>query len=101
MKRDNKNGKYYCISNPTEANIRTGNYCVSYRDYVKNDKDYLFDWTDPNTGEHYEKVISKEYLHAYCKPCPKWMYNELSMRNELKGMFYLISFKDIYLYEEA
>ena len=94
-KRDNKNGKYYCISNPTEANINTGNYCIAYKYYVKNDKDYLFDWVDPITNKHYEKVIDKNYLHSHCKPCPKWMYNEISMMNELKVMFYLISFKDI------
>ena len=93
--------EYYKISNPTEANLKTGNFCVSFKYYIKNDKDYLFDWIDPESGKHYTKVINRNYLHAHCKPCPRWMYNEIAMVNELKSMFYLISFKDIYLYDQA
>jgi hypothetical protein len=97
-RRDNKEGKYYCISNPTEANIHTGNFCVSYNFIKKFDKDFLFDWIDPVDGEHIEKVLKKEFVLAHCKPIPKWMYDELELKYKFKGLFYLISFKDIYQY---
>ena len=97
-RRNNENGKFYCISNPTEVNLHTGNFCVAYK-YVSNyDKDFLFDWVNPVNNKHIYKSISKEYVLSHCKPCPKWMYDELESKYKLKGMFYLIAFKDIYNY---
>lgn len=94
-KRDNANGKYYVISNPLQRNLKTGNFCVSYKHVAAQDKDFLFDFTDPETGEIERKVLDRGYVLAKCRPLFKWEYDLISMKNELKGTFYLISYQDI------
>lgn len=94
-KRDNANGKYYVISNLLQRNLKTGNFCVNFKQLVAQDKDFLFDFTDQETGEVERKVLDKRYVLEHCRPLFKWEYSALTMQNELKGMFYLISYQDI------
>ena len=53
---------YYKISNPNLWNTNTGFVTIPPRYYEKFDKDYVFDYVIPSTGEHIHKIISKEFV---------------------------------------
>lgn len=97
-KRNTCNGAYYPISNPTPMNEKTGNFCVSPNYVMNNDKDYIFDWIDINTGNKIEKIISRDYVknHITYLKISKWDAEHIS--KEYKGYCFIITLKDILNY---
>lgn len=97
-RRNNCNGKYYVISNPLPVNEKTGNFAISPTFYLNNDKDYLFEWRNPDTNVLETKVLSKEYVKNHAKPCVIKKWDEFFIEKEFKGYCFLISYKDIMSY---
>lgn len=96
--RDNRGGKYYVISNPLPINENTGNFVVGQKELFANDKDFLFEWKNPNTGKLVSKVLPKEYVVAHIKQMPKWQQEEFIRKNKHYGMYWMITYKDIMSY---
>ena len=94
-KRNTCGGKYYPISNPYERNAKSGNFVVSEKYLLAHDKDFLFEWKNPDTNEIEIKVLSKEYVVQHIKKIPHWLEDELLGKKTIHGMFWMISYKDI------
>ena len=86
-RRNNCKGKYYVISNPKFENEKTGNFAISPTFYLNNDKDYLFEWRNPNTGILETKVLSKEYVKGHAKPCVINKWNEFFIEKEFSQFY--------------
>lgn len=72
LPRNTENGKYHYICNPTQKNISSPNFCVNGQ-FLKNpSKDFLFEWTNPFTGEYKKKVIHYSYIEKYSFPRFEW-----------------------------
>ena len=102
MKRRNTyEGQYYPICNPIDRNLKTNNFCVQANHYSAFNKPFVWDWTDPETNTKYYKVIDKEYILKHCKPCPRFMYDDIVDKYRFIGLnrhCYLISFNDLKKY---
>lgn len=70
--RNTENGRYFCISNPKPINERTHNFCVPHQALKWPVKDFLFEWTNPETGETEKKVLSWHYVNKHAFPMFKW-----------------------------
>ena len=97
-KRNTCSGQYYPICNPFERNENTGNFVVDTKYILANDKDFLFEWKNPNTGKVETKILSKEYVKANLKSIPKWLEDKLLGKKRITYMFYMISYKAIQNY---
>lgn len=97
-KRNTCGGKYYVISNPLPINENTGNFCVSEKYIMAYDKDFLFEWKNPKTNEVETKVLSRQYVVSHMKKIPKWKEDKILNERVLRGMFWIISYKDILNY---
>lgn len=87
-----KNFKYCFISRPTVANEFTKMFCIQEQDYLdlKNEnKDFLWDWVDPNTKIHYHKVIDRKYIIKNSVP-PTYKGRD--------GYYFRISLKNLIAY---
>ena len=93
--RNTCNGKYYVISNPRPVNENTGNFVVSEKALLAHDKDFLFEWKNPQTGEVETKILTKEYIVQHIKKIPRWIEDELIGKKAIHGMFWMISYEDI------
>lgn len=70
--RNTEGGKYYYISNPTQKNLGTKNFCVSWK-FLKNmDKDFIFEWTNPGTGKQEKKILNRYYVKRHTFPKFDW-----------------------------
>ena len=63
-----KNFKYCLISRPTEENEFTKHFCIQQHYYLDSNKDFLWDWVDPNTNIHYHKIIDRRYIINHSVP---------------------------------
>ena len=99
MKHKNISNQYYIISNPNIWNEHTGFFCINPRYYQSFDKDFLFDWINPKTGEHIHKILSKEYVLVHAEPGKLHKYDKGYINREYKDKCYRISLKNILAYK--
>ena len=97
-KRNTCGGKYYVISNPKPINENTGNFAVSEKYVLAYDKDFLFEWKNPRTGEIETKILTKKYVLSHIKKIPRWLEDEFLGKKTIRCMFFMISYKDIQNY---
>ena len=94
-RRNTCGGKYYVISNPRPVNETTGNFAISEKYLFANDKDFLFEWVNPQTNKLETKILPREYVIEHLKKIPKWKEDELLGKKTLRCMFWMITYKDI------
>lgn len=70
--RNTENGRYYYISNPTEKNLYTHNFCIKWSFLKYPSKDFLFEWTNPDTGKVEKKVLNPLYVKKHAFPRYRW-----------------------------
>ena len=97
-KRNTCNGQYYPISNPLVRNENTGNFIVETKYILANDKDFLWEWKNPKTGEVETKILSKEYVKNNIQLIPRWLEDKLLGQKRITYMFYMISYQAIQNY---
>ena len=61
---------YYFISNPTRKNQITGNVCVSKKDILSFDRDFMYQYVDADLKEH-NIVVNKNMVLQHIMPCVK------------------------------
>lgn len=97
-RKNTTNGKYYLICNPRSVNEHTGNFCIDEKYILAYDRDFLFDWINPENGHHETKVISKEYVMHHIKKVPILKEDKYELRKTFHGYFWIITYKDIKKY---
>ncbi len=74
-KHKNSNSPYCVINTPNMYNQYTGYCTICPDDYMYENKPFLFDYVDPYTKEHFQKVISRDYIIANATYCNAREYN--------------------------
>lgn len=70
--RNTEGGKYFYISNPLEKNQNTGYFCITWAFLKYPYKDFIFEYTDPDTGQVEKKVLNHYYVKKHAIPLHYW-----------------------------
>lgn len=70
--RNTENDRYFYISKPRPVNEHTNNFCIPRQALEQPAKDFLFEWTNPETGETEKKVLAWHYVNKHVFPLFKW-----------------------------